>query len=242
MDTSLQESDVVTPSVSSGFLHSVSTISDNSRPQLAPSIRTRKLWCLARALLTPVSLATKMLASKLIRYFSSHPAAFGFWASTPPDNISLNLANRKVDQSLSDFQTDLGATAHATLDTEQLISRLQVALVDTLSSLPEAEGDVIPVHSSLFSTVLGRWFLLVRHVSMAVLIGLWHRLILWVCLHPFLLKGVARPAHRLGSNSQYTRDLCQALCQGLVGSLLVVLFPPVLLSQDGKVGHGGQCS
>ena len=60
-------------------------------------------------------------------------------------NISLNLANRKVDQSLSDFQTGLGAAAHATLDTEQLISHLQVALVDTLSSLPEAEGDVIPV-------------------------------------------------------------------------------------------------
>ena len=102
-------------------------------------------WCQARALLAPVSLATKMSASKLIHYFSSHPAAFGFWASTPLDNISLNLANRKVDQSLSDFQTGLGATAHATLDTEQLISHLQVALVDTLSSLPEAEGDVIPV-------------------------------------------------------------------------------------------------
>ena len=145
LDTSLQESDAVTSSVSSGFLHSVSTISDNSKPQLAPSIRTRKLWCQARALLTPVSLATKMSASKLIRYFSSHPAAFGFWASTPPDNISLNSANRKVDQSLSDFQTGLGATAHATPDTEQLISHLQIALVDTLSSLPEAEGDVIPV-------------------------------------------------------------------------------------------------
>ena len=145
LDTSLQESDAITFSVSSGFLHSVSTVSDNSKPQLAPSIRTRKLWCQARALLATVSLATKMSASKLIRYFSSHPAAFGFWASTPPDNISLNLANRKVDQSLSDFQTGLGATAHATLDTEQLISRLQVALVDTPSSLPEAEGDVIPV-------------------------------------------------------------------------------------------------
>ena len=145
MDTSLQESDAVTSSVSSGFLHSVSTISDNSKLQLAPSIRTHKLWCQARALLAPVSLATKMSASKLIHYFSSHPAAFGFQASTPPDNISLNLANRKVDQSLSDFQTGLGATAHATLDTEQLISCLQVALVDTLSSLPEAEGDVILV-------------------------------------------------------------------------------------------------
>ena len=92
-----------------------------------------------------MSLATKISASKLIHYFSSHPAAFGFWASTPPDYISLNSANRKVDQSLSDFQTGLGAAAHATLHTEQLISHLQVALVDTLSSLPEPEGDVIPV-------------------------------------------------------------------------------------------------
>ena len=145
LDTSLQESDAITSSVSSGFLHSVSTISDSSKPQLAPSIRTHKLWCQARALLAPVSLATKMSASKLIQYFSSHPAAFGFWASTPPDNISLNLANRKVDQSLSDFQTGISPAAHATLDIEQLISHLQVALVDTLSSLPEAEGDVIPV-------------------------------------------------------------------------------------------------
>ena len=57
----------------------------------------------------------------------------------------MNSANRKVDQSLSDFQTGLGATAFATLDTEQLISHLHIALVDTLSSLSEAEGDVIPV-------------------------------------------------------------------------------------------------
>ena len=145
LDTSLEDPDAITSSVSSGFLYSVSTLSDNSKPQLAPMIQTHKLWCQARALLAPVSLATKMSASKLICYFSSHPAAFGFWASTPPDNISLNSANRKVDQSLSEFQTGLGATAHATLDTEQLISCLQVALVDTLSSLPEAEGDVIPV-------------------------------------------------------------------------------------------------
>ena len=57
----------------------------------------------------------------------------------------MNSANRKADQSLSDFQTGIGATAHATLDTEQLISHLQVALVDTLSALPKAEGDVTPV-------------------------------------------------------------------------------------------------
>ena len=119
-----------------------------------------------------MSLATKMSASKLIHYFSSHPAAFGFWACTPPDNISLNSANRKVDQSLSDFQTGLGATAHATLDTEQLISHLQVALVDTLSSLPEAEGDVIPVSEvralllqihGIFDKAVSKW-LEIQHV------------------------------------------------------------------------------
>ena len=141
----MDEPDVITSSVSSGFLHSVSTLSDNSKLQLAPSIHTHKLWCQARGLLAPVSLATKMSASKLIHYFSSHPAAFGFQASTPPDNITLNSANRKADQSLSDFQTGVGATAHATLDMEQLISCLRVALVDTLSSLPDAEGGVIPV-------------------------------------------------------------------------------------------------
>ena len=144
LDTSLDESDVITSLVSSGFLHLVSTLSDNSKLQLAPSICTHKLWCQARALLAPVSLATKMSASKLIHYFSSHPAAFGFWASTPPDNITLNSVNRKGDQSLSDFQTGVGATAHATLDMEQLISCIRVALVDTPSSLPNAEGGVLP--------------------------------------------------------------------------------------------------
>ena len=91
-------------------------------------------------------------------------------------------------------------------------------------------------------------------VCMATLIGLWHRLILWVCLSLFFLKGLARPDHRLGSNSQYRRDLCQGLCQGLVGhlclsgltwrvglrliqvarSLLVAVSPPVLWGQEEK--------
>ena len=92
-----------------------------------------------------MSLATKMLAFKLICYFTSHPGAFGFWPSTPPENITLNSANRKADQSLSDFQTGVGVAAHATLDMKQLISHLWVALVDTLSSLPKAKGGVIPV-------------------------------------------------------------------------------------------------
>ena len=73
LDTSLEEPDAITPSVSSGFLCLVSTLSANSKLQLAPSMHTHKLWCQARALLAPVSLATKMSTSKLIHYFSSHP-------------------------------------------------------------------------------------------------------------------------------------------------------------------------
>ena len=101
---------------------------------LPPNIRSHKLWYQARALPAPVSLVTKMSASKLIHYFSSHPAAFGFWSPTPPDNITLTSANRKADHNLSDFQTGVGAAAHIILDKEQLTSNLRVALVDTFSS------------------------------------------------------------------------------------------------------------
>ena len=77
-------------------------------------------------------------------------------------------------------------------------------------------------------------------------------------LSVFLLRGLARPDHRLGSNSQYRRDLCQGQCQGLVGhlflrgltcrvgmrliqvarSLLVAVYPPVLLSLEEGGGMG----
>ena len=55
LDTSLDEPDAIISSVSSGFLHLVITLSDNSKPQLAPSITSHKLWCQARALLAPLS-------------------------------------------------------------------------------------------------------------------------------------------------------------------------------------------
>ena len=71
LDTFLDEPDAVTSSVSSGFLHSVSTLSDNSKLQFAPSIRSHKLWCQARDLLAPVSLATKMAASKFIIFLAN---------------------------------------------------------------------------------------------------------------------------------------------------------------------------
>ena len=55
LSTSFDEPDVITSSVSSGFLHLLSAVSDTSESQLAPSIRSCKLWCQARALLSPFS-------------------------------------------------------------------------------------------------------------------------------------------------------------------------------------------
>ena len=109
LDASLKKPDIVLLLVSSGFLHSIITISYTSKPQLASSIKSHWFWCLARALLIPVPMADKMSASTLIWYFSSHPAVFGFQSSLPPDIISLNPANRKTYQSLSNFQTSIGA-------------------------------------------------------------------------------------------------------------------------------------
>ena len=80
-------------------------------------MKSHKLRCQARALLLPILQADKMSTSKLLHYFSSYPA-FRFQASLPPDNISINLANVKTDQRLSDFQNGIDAAAHATLDTE----------------------------------------------------------------------------------------------------------------------------
>ena len=52
----------------------------------------------------------------------------------------MNPANNRIAQSLSDFQTGIGAAAHTTLDTEQLISHTRTALVDTLTSLQGSDG------------------------------------------------------------------------------------------------------
>ena len=97
-DTSLDEPDAITFSISSRFLNSVSTVSDTSKLQLLPSIRSHKLWYQARALLAPVPLAIKMPASKLIHYFSNHPVVFGFSSSTLPDNITMTPANWRADK------------------------------------------------------------------------------------------------------------------------------------------------
>ena len=145
LDTFFDEPDVINSSVSFGFLHLVSTVSDTSKPQLASNIRFHKLWCQGRALLSPVSLATKMSASKLIHYFSNYPAAFRFWSSTPPDNITLTSANRMVNQRLLEFLTGIGAAPHDTVNAELFISHITVALVDTICILPHSEGGGISV-------------------------------------------------------------------------------------------------
>ena len=137
------DADVLPSLVSSGFLHSVSSISDTSRLQLALSIKSGKLWCQARTLLLPVMQVGKMSTSELICYFSGHPAAFGFKTSLPPDNFTLTSPNKRIDKSLSDFQTGSGAVAHATLDKKQLISHTRTDLVDTIASLQHLEDVVI---------------------------------------------------------------------------------------------------
>ena len=70
-----------------------------------------------------------MSTSKLNQYFSGYPAALGFQASLPPDNITLNPDNKKTNQILPDFHTVIGATVYATLNIEQLISHTRAALL-----------------------------------------------------------------------------------------------------------------
>ena len=50
-----------------------------------------------------MAMAVKLLASKITQHFSSYPAAFGFQASTPLDNIGLNVPNKKANESVLDF-------------------------------------------------------------------------------------------------------------------------------------------
>ena len=55
------------------------------------------------------------------------------------------LLTGRLISLLSDLQTGVDAAAYATLDTEQLISHLRVALLVTLSTLSNSEGGIIPV-------------------------------------------------------------------------------------------------
>ena len=61
----------------------------------------------------------------------------------PLDNFILAPASKRVDQSLSDFQTDTGLAAHATLDTEHHISCTRGVLVDTIANLKSSVSGMI---------------------------------------------------------------------------------------------------
>ena len=47
-----------------------------------------------------------------------------------------------ADKSLLQFQTGIGAAAHATPDKEQLILCSRVAIVDNISSVQDCEGEL----------------------------------------------------------------------------------------------------
>ena len=262
LDTSLDEPDVITSSVASGFLYSVSTLFDNSKLQLAPSIWSHKLWCQTRALLAPVSPATKMSASKLIRYFSSHPVAFGFQAFTPPDNITLNAANRKAAQSLSDIQTGVwccctcyswhGAThllppacpCWYSFLTAQGWGRCYTCvwsvwitsgfMVFWTRLFPSKFGNLACILAYLFNSVFRQhhevWasqfpFLCSLREVIPPSETCLHGYINWSLAQAhsvglslsFPPKGGGKARPWTGSSSQCRRDLCQGLCQRLVG-------------------------
>ena len=144
LDTCLDKLDAITSSVSSGFQQSVSTLSDNPKLQLVPSIRSCKLWCKAGTLLAPVSLATKMLASKLIFYFSGHPTAFRFWSLAPLDNITwLLLMGRLI--SLSQVCGWVLVLLIMPLLTQSNSSPTSELPFLILFPLPDSEGGIIPV-------------------------------------------------------------------------------------------------
>ena len=65
---------------------------------------------------------------KIDSLFSIYPVPFGFWASLPPENITLKPAN-KTNQILSDFQTSIDTAVHVTLGAEQLIPKKELHLL-----------------------------------------------------------------------------------------------------------------
>ena len=71
--------------------------------------------------------------------------AFRVRASSAPDKNTLKTADKGTDESLFLFLDCNGAAAHATQDTEQLISFTSTALVDTIASVEDSDGGVIPV-------------------------------------------------------------------------------------------------
>ena len=106
-------------------------MSDTSKLHLASSIKSDQLWYQTVILLLLISLAGKMTASKLIHHF---------WVILQhldsrlplPNDIVLNAANKKSNQSLPDFQTGISVAPCAILETEQLISHMTTVLMGTI--------------------------------------------------------------------------------------------------------------
>ena len=103
-----------------------------------------------------------MLVSKLICHFYSHSSAFGFLTFTLQDNIVVNAASKKTNQSFRDFQTGISAATYASLGIEQLISKMRTTIMDTIASMQDSEREVIPsfrsawlakIHDILHKTV-----------------------------------------------------------------------------------------
>ena len=88
----LDEADVVTSSVSSRFLCSVSTISDNSKPELASSIKSHKLGYYSYQY-------PWQAKCQLLNLFTIFPVIQKY--------LGHNPANKKIVHSLSDFRLAL---------------------------------------------------------------------------------------------------------------------------------------
>ena len=86
-----------------------------------------------------------MSTSECICHFSNYPFAFRFKASSPLDNTTLNVADKKTDQIPADFHIWIGATAHAILIIDQFFSHSRTILIDTLDTLQGSDREVIPV-------------------------------------------------------------------------------------------------
>ena len=128
-----------------GFYAWLVLFPDNSKLKLAAFIKSHKLWFQPRTLLLTVPQADKMSVSKSLHYFSSHWVAFGFWASLSPDNITLNLAYKRTDLSLSGLQTGIGAAAYATFTQSSLFLTLGLPLLKQLPLHRVFYGGVIAV-------------------------------------------------------------------------------------------------
>ena len=113
-------------------------------PALILTPESWKLWAEVRGLLQQgTSNSQKVSASKLVKYFTSANQAFGFRAPSAPDGLSLDKSKKAEETKLSEFQTMLGAAAHASVEAEQLVSRLCRSISNLDSILDGPPGQTV---------------------------------------------------------------------------------------------------